>query len=97
MVEELVNKGRCASKKMWYYGTKLHMVAQDRENGLPKADDFGLTGVAEHDLTALRPVLPALRDGHLYGDKIYSDQPLKDGNYILNETRRCRYIFFLRQ
>ena len=76
--EQLANKGRCASKKMWYYGTKLHMVAQDRENGLPKAEYFGLTGAAEHDLTALRQVLPVLRDGHLYGDKIYADQPLKD-------------------
>ena len=76
--EQLANKGRCASKKMGYYGTKLHIVAQDRENGLPKAEYFGLTGAAEHDLTALRQGLPVLRDGHLYGDKIYADQPLKD-------------------
>ena len=76
--EQLANKGRCASKKMGYYGTKLHIVAQDRENGLPKAEYIGLTGAAEHDLTALRQVLPVLRDGHLYGDKIYADQPLKD-------------------
>ena len=61
-----------------HYGTKLHMVAQDRANGLPKAEYIGLTGAAEHDLTALRQVLPVLRDGHLYGDKIYADQPLKD-------------------
>ncbi len=76
--EQLASKGRCASKKMGYYGTKLHMVAQDRENGLPKAEYIGLTGTAEHDLTALRQVLPVLRDDHLYGDKIYADQPLKD-------------------
>ena len=47
--EQLANK--CASKKMWYYCTNLHIVAQDRSNGLPKAE-FGLTGAAEHDLTA---------------------------------------------
>ena len=76
--EQLTNKGRCASKKMGYYGTKRHMVAQDRANGLPKAEYIGLTGAAEHDLTALRQGLPVLRDGHLYGDKIYADQPLKD-------------------
>ena len=66
------------SKKMGYYGVKLHIVAQYREKGLPKPDDIGLTGVAEHDLTALRPVLPALCYGHLYGDKIDSDHTLKD-------------------
>ena len=54
VAEALVNKGRCASKQMGYYGTKLHIVAQYREKGLPKAAYIGLTGAAEHDLTALR-------------------------------------------
>ena len=76
--EQRANNGCCASKKMGYYGTKLHMVAQDRENGLPKAESCGLTGAAEHDRTALRQGLPVLRDDHLYGDKRYADQPLKD-------------------
>ena len=72
-------------KHLWFYtqrmsnnDTPTFTVAQDRANGLPKAEYIGLTGAAEHDLTALRQVLPVLRDGHLYGDKIYADQPLKD-------------------
>ena len=75
---QLASKGRCATKAMWYYGVKLHIVAQRTGKGLPKPDYISLTGAADHDLTALRPLLPYLTDGQLYADKIYSDQTLKE-------------------
>lgn len=77
----LANKGFCASKGMWYYGVKLHIVAKRSVKGLPKPDYISLTGAADHDLSALRPLLPYLHNGQLYGDKIYSDQTLKDTLY----------------
>jgi hypothetical protein len=33
---------------------------------------------SEHDLTALRRVLPDLEGGQLYGDKAFCDEPLKE-------------------
>lgn len=74
----IANKARCATKKMWYYGVKLHMVGQCTHKRLPIPDYIGLTDAAKHDLTALRPILPYLSDGQLYADKNYADQTLKD-------------------
>ena len=78
VAKQIASKGWCASKNMWYYGVKLHLLAQYRFQGLPKPDYIGLTGAAHHDLTALRPLLPFLPAGQLYGDRIYADQTLKD-------------------
>lgn len=77
VASEFANKGYCSSKDMWYYGVKLHILGLKRERQLPKPDYIGLTPGAENDLTALRSILPHLRDLELYGDKIYADQTLK--------------------
>ena len=58
VAKQIASKGGGASKKMGYYGVKLHLLAQYRVKGLPKPDYIGLTGAAHHDLTALRPLLP---------------------------------------
>lgn len=77
VASEFANKGYCSSKDMWYYGVKLHILGLKRESQLPKPDYIGLTPGAENDLTALRPILSHLHELELYGDKIYSDQTLK--------------------
>ena len=33
---ELCGKGYCAAKKMWYYGAKLHTIAQCNHKAMPK-------------------------------------------------------------
>ena len=44
-----------------------------------RSTDPGVVGSRiRNDLTALRPILPQLHDGQLYGDKIYADQTLKE-------------------
>ncbi len=75
---QIASKGFCASKGMWYYGVKLHIVAKRTDKGLPKPDYISLTGAADQDLSALRPLLPYLHNRQLYGDKIYANQTLKD-------------------
>ena len=32
---ELCDKGWCASKKMWYYGVKIHILAEERGHSVP--------------------------------------------------------------
>ena len=72
----LANKGYCASKKMYYHGVKLHLVAITRWQRLPWPEYINISPGAESDLTMLRPVLPELYDTELYGDKIYADAAL---------------------
>ncbi len=73
---ELANKGYCASKKMYFYGVKVHLLALRRPGTLPLPDYLGLSPGADHDLSVLRRILPRLRDCELYGDKIYADAEL---------------------
>ena len=74
---ELANKGYCATKRMYYYGVKLHVVAQQRSGMLPLPEYIGLTAGSEHDLVAMRRIAHQLHDSHLYGDKAFQDATLE--------------------
>ena len=73
---EFANKGYCASKKMYVYGVKVHLLAFRRPSTLPVPDYIGPGPGSDNDLTVLRSVLPRLRDCEVYGDKIYADAEL---------------------
>jgi hypothetical protein len=55
---ELSDKSFCASKNMFYFGVKLHMVAKKVEKKLPLPNFVSITQASENDLTAVRPILP---------------------------------------
>lgn len=73
---ELCNKGYCASKKMHYYGVKLHELAFRRPGKLPIPEYLDISPAATHDLTAMRPVLMELTDRNIFLDKAYCDQKM---------------------
>ena len=85
---QLADKGYCSSKGTFFYGVKLHAVAQRRPGALPVPSRVGLTPGSENDLTALRRVLPDIEGGELYGDKAYSDGPMKERLYERASLRR---------
>lgn len=74
---QLADKGYCSSKDTHFYGVKMHVVANYRSGQMPIPQRAGLTPGSEHDLTALRRVLPHIEDGQIYGDKAYCDGPMK--------------------
>lgn len=76
--ERIVDVGYCSSKDTFYYGVKLHVVAERRNDRLPLLRRAGLTPGSENDLRALRRVLPEIESGVLCGDKAYCDGPLKE-------------------
>lgn len=69
----LANKGYCASKQMYYYGVKLHVLGLRREGTMPLPEYVGLTPGSENDLVALRSIAGHLSGTELYADKAYSD------------------------
>jgi hypothetical protein len=76
---ELADKGYCSSKGEFYYGVKLHAVAERRRGRLPIPGQVGLTSGSKHDLTALREVLPWIEgNGQLFGDKAYCSSDLEE-------------------
>lgn len=68
---ELAGSGYCPSKKLYYYGMKIHLTAVKREGSLPIPDYLGVSGADEHGLNMLRRLVHELRDMEIYADKAY--------------------------
>lgn len=65
--------GYCATKKLHYYGVKLHAVASQQKGALSIPVCLGLTDAGMHDRKAFEQILPALPNNMLtcYADKAY--------------------------
>jgi hypothetical protein len=74
---EICNKGYCASKKMYYYGVKIHALAQDQYGTLPNPVAVWVTPAADADLTSAKQHLDFIRDINLFLDKAYVDKTWK--------------------
>ena len=75
---QLTDKGYCSTKRLHYYGAKLHSIAFHRPGTLPMPEFFSLTKASEHDLNAVREILPHLTNRALVGDKAYSNEELNE-------------------
>lgn len=73
VARELAAKGYCATKRLYYHGVKLHLVARKRYRRLPIPESLVVTSAAVHDLTAFRQRLPMPEACALFGDKAYGD------------------------
>lgn len=63
-------RGYNASKKQWFFGLKVHVVAAQGK----RIVDFVISPACEHDLTGLKVMNPKLSNGsYLFGDKAYTD------------------------
>ena len=89
VARELSDKGYCATKKMHYYGVKMHLVANRVPSSLPIPSLIGITPASTHDLTALKPVLPQLAGQAIFADKAYVDGPLNEE--LMEEQSTCIY------
>lgn len=74
---ELADKGYCATKKLYYYGIKFHLVGQRIRDTMPKPMAWFIGAASEHDLTAATPVLIGLTDVSIYADKAYQSESLE--------------------
>ena len=68
-------RGRSASKRQWFYGFKVHVIATS--DGLPV--EFYIHAGSEADITGLRAMAVDLPDRSvLYADNAYTDYALED-------------------
>ncbi len=74
---QLTNKGYCATKKLHYYGCKLHSIGFHRPGKLPFPELLKTTPASENDLTALRSDLEQTKNRSFFADKAYSDKDLR--------------------
>ncbi len=60
VVTEITSKGYCSTKKMYYYGMKLHMVGQRREGTIPFPEMIVLAPASDKDPTVFRKRMRAI-------------------------------------
>lgn len=71
--EVATKNGYCATKKLHYYGVKLHAIASREKGALPVPICLGITEAGMHDRKAFEQILPFLPENMLdcYADKAY--------------------------
>ena len=79
VARELCSKTYNASRQQWYYGMKLHVVAQKQVHSLPSPVRFFATQASDHDLPSAKQIMDHfVGDGlTLLGDKAYADSEWK--------------------
>jgi hypothetical protein len=79
---EIVDKGWCSTKNMYYYGLKLHLLGFRRPGRIPFPEFIALTAASENDLTAFKEIFGDLIYNRvIFGDKIFTDKPYFDGKF----------------
>ena len=71
---EQCNKGYCASKEMYYYGVKLHILAQCNYKAKPTPSSMVLSKASEHDLTIAKETLQNVFDMRIFCDTAFIDR-----------------------
>lgn len=71
---ELVNKGYCSSKSMYYFGLKLHMLGFRHFDKLPYPEQLVFSPASENDLAVFKECWSGIQRRTFYGDKIYNDK-----------------------
>jgi len=58
---------------MWYYGVKIHILAEERSHSILVPRKILLTRASEHDLNAGKIMLENSEDIEIFADKAYID------------------------
>lgn len=72
----IANKGYNSTKKTYYYGVKLHILAFRRSGKLPLPDYIGMTAASEADINVLKNIAEDIHLTPVYADKAYIDETL---------------------
>ena len=95
VAREVADCGYCASKKLAYYGLKLHVLGIRQPGTLPHPEYLELTSARPHDITVLDGITPYLRHGELYADKAYASEVLEallayQEMFLLTPTKKAK-------
>ncbi|MDR2764388.1 MAG: transposase [Tannerella sp.] len=66
---EMVTKGYCSTRDMYYYGLKLHAAGYRRRGHLPFPARLILTEASVNDLTLLKSIGDSFYDTSFFGDR----------------------------
>ena len=68
---ELADHGYCSTKKLYFYGVRVHVVGRRQAGTLPIPEQVGLLPASEHDGKVFDAIRPVLHQEEVFGDKAY--------------------------
>ena len=71
VARDLCDKGYCDSKKMWYYGVKIHALGQSQYKTIPLPKQMLLTAASIHDGSAGKEIFDDVYGIDVFADKAY--------------------------
>jgi Transposase DDE domain len=92
VARELTDKGYCATKKLHYYGVKVHTLGIRRPSTIPFPQYLDITAASVHDLSASKDILQRIGAHASILDKAYADTGLakqmqQTGNILLTPVK----------
>lgn len=87
VAQEITDKGYCSTKSMYYYGSKLHVLAFRRKNQLPFPEQYFVTPASENDINLFKQEWGDIEQRTLFGDKIYINS-----DYFKDFQSRCNSL-----
>lgn len=76
VAKSITEKGYNSTKKMYFYGIKLHALSICEKGTLPALEYLILSGASEHDLNAQREILRNTSNQYVFADKAFKDSDL---------------------
>jgi len=77
VARSITNKGYNSTKKIHFYGIKLHALSICEQGTLPALEYLILSSASEHDLNAQREILKNTSDQYVFADKAFKDSDLE--------------------
>ena len=79
---ELADHGYCSTKKLYFYGVRVHIIGRRQAGTLPSPEYIGVTGASYHDGKILDQIRPELSNEEVFGDKAYQRPDAKEIRFI---------------
>ena len=93
---EIIDKGVCSSKGLYFNGLKLHALAFRRKDKLPFPEQLLITPASVNDLTVFKEAWSNISDRCFFGDKIYFNKDfftkleLEKGSVMLTPVKAVK-------
>ena len=78
VAKEFANSGYCSTKKLYFYGVRVHVVGRRQAGTLPRPEYIGVMPASYNDGKVFDQVRPELIGEELYGDKAYQRPDAKE-------------------
>lgn len=86
VAKELADAGYCSTKKLYFYGVRVHVIGRRQKGTLPIPEYIGVVEASHHDGKVFEQIRPELVNNELYGDKAYQRPDAKEIREAQNLT-----------